>query len=140
MHIDEFDYNLPEELIAQHPVEPRDASRLLVLDKKTGDIEHTYFHQIGHYLKPGDVMVINDTKVIPARIYAQKESGAQIELVLLRQLDQHHWQSLVRPGKKALPGVRLKLPLEGVTAQVEEMAEDGTRIIGLILQVIFLLY
>lgn len=129
MHIDEFDYNLPEELIAQHPVEPRDASRLLVLDKKTGGIEHTYFHQIGRYLKPGDVMVINDTKVIPARIYAQKESGAQIELVLLRQLDQHHWQSLVRPGKKALPGVRLKLPLEGVAAQVEEMAEDGTRII-----------
>ncbi len=67
--------------------------------------------------------------MIPARIYAQKESGAQIELVLLRQLDQHHWQSLVRPGKKALPGVRLKLPLEGVAAQVEEMAEDGTRII-----------
>jgi len=129
MHIEEFDYHLPEELIAQHPIEPRDASRLLVLHKETGHLEHRHFYELGEYLKAGDVLVINDTKVIPARIYARKTSGAVIELVLLRQLDRYHWQTLVRPGKKAMPGTKLEFPLPEVGAVIEDLAEDGTRII-----------
>lgn len=129
MHIDEFDYYLPETCIAQHPIEPRDASRLLVLDKKSGVITHRHFYEIGEYLNPGDVLVINDTKVLPARLYAKKPTGAVIELVLLRQLDRNHWQTLVRPGKKALPGTKLLFDTDELTAEVEELAEEGTRIL-----------
>ncbi|MDD2568488.1 MAG: S-adenosylmethionine:tRNA ribosyltransferase-isomerase, partial [Clostridia bacterium] len=107
MRVEEFDYNLPEELIAQVPIEPRDSSRLLVLNKHNGDISHDHFFNVGNYLKPGDVLVINDTKVLPARIYCTKDTGAVIELVLIQQVDMCHWKALVRPGKKVLPGTKL---------------------------------
>ena len=129
MNIEEFDYFLPEELIAQHPIEPRDASRLLVLHKESGKLEHKHFYDIGNYLRPGDVLVINDTKVLPARLYAQKETGAQIEIVILKQVGLNQWQSLVKPGKKALPGTKLYFPGHSMTAEVIDYSEDGTRIV-----------
>lgn len=129
MNIEEFDYFLPEELIAQHPIEPRDASRLLVLHKESGKLEHKHFYEIGNYLRPGDVLVINDTKVLPARLYAQKETGAQIEIVILKQVGLNQWQSLVKPGKKALPGTKLYFPGHSMTAEVIDYSEDGTRIV-----------
>ena len=129
MRIEEFDYHLPEELIAQHPIEPRDASRLLVLDKETGAIAHSCFQRLGDYLKPGDVLVINDTKVLPARLFAQKTTGAAIEIVILKQVGLNQWQSLVKPGKKALPGAKLVFPGHSMQAEVLDYGEDGTRII-----------
>ena len=100
MKLSDFDYYLPEELIAQYPVEPRDSSRLLVLHRKTGLIEHRIFKDIIEYLAPGDGMAINDTKVLPARLFGKKTTGAVIEVVLLKQLDAATWDVLVRPGKK----------------------------------------
>jgi S-adenosylmethionine:tRNA ribosyltransferase-isomerase len=91
MKLSDFDYCLPEELIAQHPVEPRDASRLLVIHRKSGEIEHRIFRDIIEYLYPGDVLVINDTKVLPARIFAAKETGAVIEVILLKQINIFAW-------------------------------------------------
>jgi len=129
MLVSDFDYQLPEELIAQDPIEPRDASRLLILDKKTGSIRHSIFHHLADYLHPGDVLVINDTKVLPARIYAHKESGAVIEVLLLKQVALNSWQALVRPGKKAKIGSKLLFELPQITATIVDHSEDGTRII-----------
>lgn len=130
MKLSDFDYHLPEELIAQHPLEPRDASRLLVLHRDTGKIEHKIFRDIIHYFSPGDVMVINNTKVLPARLFGQKATGALIEVVLLSQLDVHTWDVLVRPGKKAKPGTRLIFSsgiLEGEV--LDNNSDSGGRII-----------
>ena len=121
MRVEDFDYQLPEELIAQDPIEPRDASRLLIMDKTTGALRHSVFNQLGQELHPGDMLVINDTKVLPARLFATKESGATIELNL--------WQCLVRPGRKALPGVKLHFALPELTAEVEDFSDEGTRLI-----------
>ena len=129
MHVSDFDYFLPEELIAQEPLEPRDASRLLIIDKETGSIRHSIFNKLTEELRPGDVLVINDTKVLPARIFGKKSSGAVIELLLLKQTGLNTWQALVRPGKKALPGVELSFDLPGYTATILDTAEEGTRII-----------
>ena len=87
MLVTDFDYDLPQELIAQHPMEPRDHSRLLVVDKKTGEIEHKHFYDLVNYLKPGDVLVFNDTRVIPARLHGTKDTGAHVEVVLLTRRD-----------------------------------------------------
>ena len=129
MHVSDFDYFLPEELIAQEPLEPRDASRLLIIDKETSSIRHSIFNKLTEELRPGDVLVINDTKVLPARIFGKKSSGAVIELLLLKQTGLNTWQALVRPGKKALPGVELSFDLPGYTATILDTAEEGTRII-----------
>ena len=100
MKLEEFDYYLPEELIAQVPIEKRDESRLLVLDKNEKTIEDKIFKDILDYLKPGDCLVRNNTKVIPARLYGKKETGANVEFVLLKQIEGDIWESIVRPGNK----------------------------------------
>ncbi len=108
MRVADFDYTLPEELIAQTPLEPRDASRLLVLQRDNGKIEHRHFREIGAYLRPGDLLVANESKVLPARLYGQKlDSGGGVEVLLLRKLDEVRWEALVRPGRSLRPGVRL---------------------------------
>ena len=129
MRVDEFDYALPEELIAQEPLEPRDASRLLVLDGASGTLQHSVFRRIGELLHPGDMSVLNDTKVLPARLYAHKESGAMIELLLLKQCGLDTWQCLVRPGRKALPGTKLLFALPALNAEIIGLAEEGTRLV-----------
>jgi len=129
MKVNEFDYFLPEDLIAQFPAEPRDASRLMVLHKDRGLIEHRFFRDIIEFLQPGDALVINDTKVIPARIFASKETGALIEVVLLKQIDAQCWEVLVRPGKKARIGSRLAFSPGELEATVVDDTPAGGRIL-----------
>ncbi|MGI6712930.1 MAG: tRNA preQ1(34) S-adenosylmethionine ribosyltransferase-isomerase QueA [Bacillota bacterium] len=129
MKLSDFNYCLPEELIAQHPVEPRDASRLLVIHRKSGEIEHRIFRDIIEYLYPGDVLVINDTKVLPARIFATKETGAVIEVILLKQIDAYRWEVLVRPGKKAKIGAKLIFLPGELEADIIEQTPEGGRIL-----------
>jgi S-adenosylmethionine:tRNA ribosyltransferase-isomerase len=129
MKLEEFNYYLPERLIAQTPIEKRDESRLLVLHRDTGALEHKHFYDLLDYLNPGDVLVLNDTKVIPARLYAHKETGAAIELVLINQVDMNHWKALVKPGRKALPGTKLLFESDRLTAEVEAIVEEGMRLI-----------
>ena len=108
MKTSDFYYDLPEELIAQDPLEDRSSSRLMVLDRESGNISHHIFKDIIDYLNPEDCLVINDTKVIPARLYGVKEdTGAHIEILLLKRRENDVWETLVRPGKKAKPGTRL---------------------------------
>ena len=108
MKTSDFYFDLPQELIAQDPLEDRSASRLLVLDKKTGAMEHRHFYNIVDYLQPGDCLVINNTKVIPARLYGVREgTGALIEILLLKRKENDVWETLVKPGKKAKPGTCL---------------------------------
>ena len=105
MRIDEFDYELPKELIAQTPAEQRDSCRMMVLDRKTGAIEHRHFYDVLDYLNEGDCLVLNDSRVIPARMYGTKEStGAHIELLLIKRIEGYRWESLVKPGKRLRPG------------------------------------
>lgn len=105
MRIDEFDYELPKELIAQTPAEQRDSCRMMVLDRKTGAIEHRHFYDVLDYLNEGDCLVLNDSRVIPARMYGTKEStGAHIELLLIKRIEGDRWESLVKPGKRLRPG------------------------------------
>ncbi|MGI6066411.1 MAG: tRNA preQ1(34) S-adenosylmethionine ribosyltransferase-isomerase QueA [Bacillota bacterium] len=129
MKVADFDYFLPNELIAQHPVEPRDSSCLMVLHKDTGTVEHRSFRDVVEYLNPGDVLVINNTKVLPARVYARKESGAKIEVLLLKQLAHNQWEVLVRPGKRIKTGTKLIFSPEEMEAEVFDRTEAGGRII-----------
>ncbi len=130
MNVKDFDYELPEELIAQDPLEDRSASRLMVLDKHTGQIRHHRFYEIPQYLKPGDCLVLNNTKVIPARLYGVKEgTGAQIEILLLKRIEKDLWETLVRPGKKMKPGARVIFGDGLLTGEVEAVAEEGNRLI-----------
>ncbi|MDD2432976.1 MAG: tRNA preQ1(34) S-adenosylmethionine ribosyltransferase-isomerase QueA [Clostridia bacterium] len=129
MHIAEFDYFLPEELIAQEPLSRRDESRFLVLHQKTGQIEHRKFTDILSYLQPGDVLVSNKTKVIPARLYGKKEeTGATIEVLLLHQVGKKRWEVLVRPGKKVKPGTRILFGAGELEAVTIEATASGGRI------------
>lgn len=130
--VSDFDYDLPQELIAQDPIEPRDASRLLIMDKETGALSHSNFFRLTEILKAGDVLVLNDTKVLPARLFARRKTGASIEVLLLKQVGLNTWQALVRPGKKALPGERLYFAIDGFEATVLDHSEDGTRILKFI--------
>lgn len=107
MKVSEFKYELPEELIAQYPIEKRDLSRLMVLDKKTHTIEHKVFKDIVEYLKPGDCLVRNNTKVIPARLYGKKETGANVEFLLLNRIKGDIWETIVRPGNKLHAGAKV---------------------------------
>ena len=130
MDVKDFDYELPQELIAQDPIEKRDASRLLVLDKKTGGTSHHIFHGIVDMLEPGDCLVINDTKVIPARLFGVKEdTGAHVEVLLLKRKEDHVWETLVRPGKKLRPGARLSFGDGKLKAEVMEVVEEGNRLV-----------
>lgn len=129
MLVNDFDYQLPPELIAQHPMEPRDHSRLLVLNRSERSITDRFFYDLPSVLSPGDLLVFNDTKVIPARLFAEKEGGsARIEVFLLKQLSGSSWECLVRPGKRVKPGVKLLFE-EGVTGKVLENTAAGGRII-----------
>ena len=128
MNLKDFDFYLPEELIAQHPMEKRDMSRLLVLDKKTGELEHRIFKDILEYLNEGDCLVLNDTKVIPARLMGEKEgSGGKIEFVLLKRIEQDDWEVILRPGKKAKPGARFVFGNGILTAEIIEILDEGNR-------------
>lgn len=127
MKTSDFDYDLPEEYIAQTPVEPRHASRLLVMHRSSGELEHKHFWQIGDYLRPGDMLVINRTRVIPARLYAHKETGGKAELLLLRRVDDLHWEALVG-GKRVLPGKKITLE-DGLVATVEADLDGARRLI-----------
>lgn len=124
-------YDLPEELIAQDPLAKRDESRLLVLDKDTGDIEHKVFKDILDYLLPNDCLVINNTRVIPARLIGKKkDTGGKIEIFLLKDLGQDNWEALTKPGKKALPGVKFVFgENEELIAEIKEVKADGNRIV-----------
>ena len=126
----DFYYDLPEELIAQEPIEPRDASRLLVLHRENGSREHRHFYDILDYLREGDTLVINDSKVIPARLHGIREgTGAVIEVVLLRQRALDEWEVLTRPGKKAKVGTVLSFGEGLMTAEVIDIVEEGNRIL-----------
>ena len=127
----DFWYDLPEERIAQHPAEPRDSSRLMVLNRADGSIAHRRFSDICDYLHPGDTLVINDSKVIPARLWGNVEErpDAQIELLLLRQRDLDVWETLVRPGKRAKIGMKLTFGGGLLRATVEDIVEEGNRLV-----------
>ena len=129
MEKSDFFFNLPEELIAQTPLEQRDASRLLHLDKKTGEIEHRHFYELPQYLHKGDCLVLNNTRVLPARLLGCRQSGGGVELVLLRDLGEGRWECLSRPGRKTKPGTLLQFGDGELTATVEAVAEGGNRIV-----------
>lgn len=127
----DFDYDLPQDLIAQHPTERRDASRLMVLDRKQHTIEHRHFSDLTDYLRPGDVLVVNDSKVIPARLYGHVKDRpeAAIELLLLRQRELDLWEVLVKPGKRARIGMQLVFGDGMLTGEVTDIVEEGNRLI-----------
>ncbi len=124
----DFYYDLPEELIAQTPAEPRDSSRLLVYDRNTKNVEHAVFRDVTKYLKAGDVLVVNNTKVLPARMYAHTQNGGAVEVLLLKRLDLDKWEVLVKPGKKCQRGRKLKISDE-LSLTVEDITESGERIV-----------
>lgn len=128
MNVSEFNYDLPEELIAQTPVEPRDTSRLLTLDRQTGATKQGTFRDILADVRPDDVWVFNNTRVIPARLYGKRPTGGRVEVLLLHPLGEDRWEVLVRPGKKALPGTALTFDA-GMTATVEDRTEFGGRVL-----------
>ena len=127
MKLEEFDYNLPEELIAQVPIAKRDESRLMVLHRNSKRIEHKTFKDIIDYLKPGDCLVRNNTKVIPARLYGKKETGANVEFVLLNQIEGDIWESIVRPGNKLKPGTKVEFGDGLLKATILDIMDGGTR-------------
>lgn len=130
MKLHDFYYDLTQELIAQDPLEDRASSRLMLLDKNNGDIKHEVFHNIVNYIKPGDCLVINDTKVIPARLFGvKKDTGAKIEVLLLTRKDKDCWEVLVKPGRKAKPGTVISFGDGLLECTVEEVVDDGNRII-----------
>ena len=127
MKVTEFDYELPEELIAQTPIKKRDESRLMVLNRKEQTIEHRIFKDIIDYLKPGDVLVRNNTKVIPARLYGRKETGAKVEFLLLNNIEGDIWESIVRPGNKLHVGAKVVFGDGILQAKILEVMPGGTR-------------
>lgn len=130
MKTEDFYYHLPESLIAQHPMKDRESSRMLVLDKKTGQIEHSYFKKILDYLNEGDCLVLNDTRVIPARLFGSREGkDEKIEFLLLKRVKENQWETLVRPGKKVKPSNRIVFGDGLLIADVLTIEEDGTRIV-----------
>ena len=129
MKLSDFMYDLPEERIAQTPVEPRDHSRLMVLDRATHGIEHKHFYDVIDYLNPGDVLVINETRVIPARLFGERPSGGACEVLLLKQVGPKKWETLVRPGKKLKPGAEVVFGGGRLKCKVLETTEVGGRIV-----------
>nr|WP_307993258.1 tRNA preQ1(34) S-adenosylmethionine ribosyltransferase-isomerase QueA [uncultured Niameybacter sp.] len=130
MNTSEFNFHLPEELIAQVPLKDRTASRLMVLDRETGEIQHKHFYEMIEYLNPGDCLVLNDTRVIPARLFGAREgSGGKVEFLLLTRKTDKDWEVLVKPGKKARVGDRIVFGEGILTATIKEIIEDGKRIV-----------
>ena len=127
MKVSDFNYDLPEELIAQTPLEKRDESRLMVLDRKNQTIEHKTFKDIVDYLEPGDVLVRNNTKVIPARLHGKKETGANVEFLLLNNIEKDIWESIVRPGNKLHVGTKVIFGDGLLEATILEVMPGGTR-------------
>ena len=125
---DMFDYELPKEFIAQTPVEPRDHSRLLVYSRQTDSIQHRHFYNLPEYLRAGDVLVINETRVLPARLMGRRETGGIIELLLLNRREKDIWETLARPGRRIRPGERLIFS-EKLSADVLRILEDGGRLV-----------
>ncbi len=131
MRISDFDYTLPEDLIAQHPVTPRDASRLLVLQRDSGEIAHRHFRDLPGYLRAGDLLVLNDTRVIPARLFGQKPgTGGRVEVLLLKNTGGDDWEALVRPGRRLQPGATISFA-DALTAEILAVQPDGTRLLRL---------
>lgn len=138
MKTSDFYFDLPKELIAQDPLEDRASSRLLVLDRKTGQTSHHRFREIGEYLNPGDCLVLNNTKVIPARLLGRKEdTGANVEVLLLKRRENDIWETLVKPGKKLRPGARLEFGEGLLYAEVLEVVEEGNRLVKFYYEGIF---
>lgn len=138
MKTSDFDYDLPQELIAQTPVEPRDSSRLLVYHRDGGAVEHKVFRDVIDYLNPGDVLVINQTRVIPARLYGVKEgTGGAIEFLLLRRLNLSDWEVILKPGRKAKPGARFVFGDGELTAEILAVSEDGGRTVRFFYEGVF---
>ena len=129
MKLSDFMYDLPEERIAQTPVEPRDHSRLMVLHRDTDQIEHRHFYDVIDYLNPGDVLVINETRVIPARLFGERAGGGACEVLLLRQLGPKRWETLVKPGKKLKPGAEITFGGGRLRARIAETTDVGGRIV-----------
>ncbi len=130
MNLHDFYYDLPQELIAQNPLEDRSSSRLMVLDKNTGEVEHRYFRDIKEYLHPGDCMVINDTKVIPARLIGHRPGkDEEVEILLLRRIESDLWETLVRPGKKCRVGTEIEFGDGLLRAVIEDVVEEGNRLV-----------
>ncbi|WP_232695565.1 tRNA preQ1(34) S-adenosylmethionine ribosyltransferase-isomerase QueA [Brevibacillus daliensis] len=130
MDVKEYDFDLPEELIAQHPLRDRTSSRLLVLDKKSGEVAHRQFTDLIDYLEPGDVLVVNDSRVLPARLIGEKkDTGANIELLLLKQLGDDRWETLVRPGKRVKVGTEVVFGDGMLRCVCEEITPTGSRIV-----------
>ncbi|ENK1243055.1 tRNA preQ1(34) S-adenosylmethionine ribosyltransferase-isomerase QueA [Clostridium botulinum] len=138
MKVKDFDFYLPEELIAQHPMEKRDEARLLVLNKETGEIEHKIFKNILDYLKPNDCLVLNDTRVLPARLIgAKEETGGKMEFLLLKRKEKDVWETLVKPGKRAQIGTKFIFGNGELKAEVIGMGEEGSRIVKFYYEGIF---
>ena len=138
MRKSDFYFDLPEELIAQTPLERRDSSRLLHLDKTTGELEHRHFYELLDYLREGDCMVFNDSRVLPARLIGARPTGGSVELVLLRDLGEGRWECLSRPGRKTRPGTEILFGNGELKATVESVAEGGNRIVRFDYEGIFL--
>ena len=130
MKTSDFYYDLPEELIAQTPVEPRDSSRLLIMDKETGELQHKHFYDIIDFLNEGDCLILNDSRVLPARIYGVKEeTGANVEFLLLKHIENKRWECLAKPGKKAKIGTKFIFGDGLMTCTVADVTDDGNRIV-----------
>lgn len=138
MKTQDFWYDLPEELIAQTPLEKRDSSRLMVLDKATGAVSHRQFYHIIDYLRPGDTLVMNDSRVLPARLLGNRPTGGAVEVLLLRDLGDKRWECLVKPGRKMQPGQEVIFGNGELTATVTEVMADGNRIVEFHYEGIFL--
>lgn len=138
MVLSDFNYELPPELIAQDPLAKRSDSRLMVLHRDTDEIEHKTFTDIKNYIKPGDCLVLNDTKVIPARLLGVKEdTGATVEVLLLKRIDDNRWETIVKPGKKLRPGARASFGDGKLTCEIEEVLADGNRVVRFFYEGIF---
>ena len=138
MKTQDFYYDLPEELIAQTPLEKRDTSRLMVLDRKTGEVTHKHFYDIIDYLNPGDCLVMNDSRVLPARLLGHRPTGGAVEVLLLRDLGNKRWECLCKPGRKMQTGNEVIFGDSELTATVTEVKEDGNRIVEFHYEGIFL--
>ncbi len=135
---EDFWYDLPEELIAQTPLQQRDASRLLVLDRKTGEARHRHFYDVCDYLQPGDCLVMNDSRVLPARLLGKRPSGGAVELLLLRDMGNKQWECLAKPGRKLQPGQEVIFGDGELTATIVSVLEDGNRLVEFHYEGIFL--
>ena len=138
MKTQDFWYDLPEELIAQTPLEKRDTSRLMVLDRQTGEVSHKHFYDILDYIQPGDCLVLNDSRVLPARLLGHRPTGGAVELLLLRDLGDGMWECLAKPGRKCMPGQEIIFGDGQLTATVCEVKDDGNRIVQFHYEGIFL--